>query len=110
MARFLEKFLNILLIIFITFLVLNAFNVIAFSASLRNAFIYLTLILILLTSMKEIFSGKSRFFKFLSWVTLICTVLGGTISVVKGQLNAFVYICLLFSLINGVVALVYSKT
>ena len=110
MSQFLNRFFYILLIIFITFLVLNQFYVIDFSSNLRNVFIFLTLILILLTSMKEILSGKNTFIKILNWLTLICTVIGGMISIIQGQLNTFVYICLTFSLINGIIVLTYSKT
>lgn len=110
MPQFINKFMYILLIIFITFLVLNEFYVIDFSTNLRNIFIFLTLILILLTSMKEILSGKNGFIKFLNILTLLCTVVGGIFSIVKGQLNTFIYICLTFSLINGVIVLTYSKT
>ena len=72
MPQFINKFMYILLIIFITFLVLNEFYVIDFSTNLRNIFIFLTLILILLTSMKEILSGKNGFIKFLNILTLLC--------------------------------------
>ena len=110
MPQFINKFMYILLIIFITFPVLNEFYVIDFSTNLRNIFIFLTLILILLTSMKEILSGKNGFIKFLNIITLLCTVVGGIFSIVNGQLNTFIYICLTFSLINGVIVLTYSKT
>lgn len=110
MFQFINKFMYILLIVFITFLVLNEFYVIDFSENLKNIFIFLTLILILLTSMKEILSGKNGFVKFLNVITLFCTIVGGIFSIAKGQLNTFIYICLAFSLINGILVLTYSKT
>ena len=101
MSRFFSRLSYIFLILFIVFLALNELHVIVFSTNLRNVFIYLTLILILLTSLKEIFLGNSGLLKFLNIITLLCTVIGGIFSIVKGQLNAFIYICLLFSLTLG---------
>ena len=80
MPQFINKFMYILLILFITFLVLNEFYVIDFSTNLKNIFIFLTLILILLTSMKEILSGTNGFIKFLNVMTLLCTIIGGIFS------------------------------
>ena len=53
MNKFLNGFLNICLIVFIILLVLNQLYIIDFSLNLRNIFIYLTFIIILLA----IFSG-----------------------------------------------------
>ena len=43
MNKFINRFLNIVLIMLITFLVLNQFYIIQFSDSIRDVFIFLTL-------------------------------------------------------------------
>lgn len=110
MSKAINKSLYILLIILVIFLVLNQFYVIQFSEDLKNVFMFLTLIIILLTSVKEIIISKSGFIKFLSCVTLFCIIVGGIGSVISKQINLFIYLCLLFSLLHGFVELVYSKS
>lgn len=109
MIKIFNRFLTILLIILISLLVLNQYYIIEFSESLRNVFIFLTLVIILLTSVKEIISGKSGFSKFLSIVILFCTTIGGVFAVLNHQINAFIYICLLFSILQCLIELVGSK-
>ena len=77
MNKFLNGFLNICLIVFIILLVLNQLYIIDFSLNLRNIFIFLTLIIILLTATTQILIGKSNFLKFISSVILITIILGG---------------------------------
>lgn len=109
MNKFIDRFLNILLIVFITLLILNQFFVIEFSIDLRNVFIFLTLIIILFCSIKEILIGKSGFLKFVSIVTLLCTIIGGVFSVLTKQLNILVYICVLFSVFQCLFELIQNK-
>ena len=109
MNKFIDRFLNILLIVFITLLILNQFFVIEFSIDLRNVFIFLTLIIILFCSIKEILIGKSVFLKFVSIVTLLCTIIGGVFSVLTKQLNILVYICVLFSVFQCLFELIQNK-
>ena len=100
MNKFIDSFLNIFLIILICLLVLNQFYVVEFSDNLKNVFIFLTLIIILLTSVKELLTTKSGFTKFSSIVILISTITGGIFAVINKQLNIFIYICLFFSLLQ----------
>lgn len=109
MIKIFNRFLTILLIILICLLVLNRYYIIEFSENLKNVFIFLTLVIILLTSVKEIITGKSGFTKFLSIVILLCTTIGGIFAVMSHQLNAFIYICLLFSLLQCFMELVNTK-
>ena len=109
MNKFVNRFLNILLIVFITLLILNQFYVIEFSIDLKNVFIFLTLTIILFCSTKEIFIGKSGFLKFISIVTLLCTIIGGIFSVLSKQLNILIYICILFSVFQCLFELIQNK-
>lgn len=109
MNKFINKFFNIMLILLITFLVLNQYYVIQFSNNLRNVFIFLTLILTLLTSIREVTLGKSGFSKFIGIVILFCIIIGGLFAVVNSKLNIFIYICLLFTLFQCFIELIYNK-
>lgn len=109
MNKFFNRFLSLLLIVLITLLLLNQLYVVDFSIDTKNVFIFLTLAIILLTSFKEILIGKSGFLKFLSIVTLICTIIGGVFSVISKQINLLIYICILFSLFQGFFDLIQNK-
>ena len=109
MNKFINKFLNILLIVFITLLFLNQLYVIEFSIDLKNVFIFLTLIIILLISTREILTGKSNFLKFINIVTLSSIIIGGVASVITKQLNILIYICILFSLFQCLIELIQNK-
>ena len=109
MHKFIIKSMCILLIVFTAFLVLNNFYVIDISIPVRDAFIFLTLALILLTSMNEALSGSNKFIKFLNIIIILLTVASGAKSANDGYFNVFIYISLLLSLINAVMVLTYSK-
>ena len=109
MTKFINKFLNILLIVFITLLLLNQLYVIEFSTDLKKIFIFLTFIMILFVAIKEILTGKSNFLKFINIVTLCSIIIGGVLSVLNNQLNIFIYICILFSLFQCLFELIQNK-
>lgn len=109
MQRILNRLLNISLIIIILFLILNEYYVIEFSSKLKDVFIFLSLILILITAIREILTSSSKLSKFVNGVILLSTVIGGVGSIATGQLNLFIYICIMFSLIYCFIDLVYKK-
>lgn len=109
MDKVIDKTLSIFLIMFIVFLILNEYYVIQFSDTLKNVFIFLTLILILMTSMKELVSNKSGFARFINGVILFCIIVGGVFSIVNKELNVFIYISLVFSMVFSLISLVYKK-
>ena len=108
MRSIFNKFINVMLILLLLILILNRYYVIEFNVTLRNIFIYLSLIIILLTSIKEALEGAG-FNKFLGITIILCTIVGGILTVINGKLNLFVFLCLLFSLIHSFLELVYSK-
>ena len=109
MNKFINRFLNILLIVFITLLFLNQLYVIEFSTDLKKIFIFLTFIMILFVATKEILTGKSNFLKFINIVTLCSIIIGGILSIINNQLNIFIYICILFSLFQCLFELIQNK-
>ena len=90
MNKFVNNFINILLVVFITLL-------------------FLTLIMILFIANKEILTGKSNLIKFINIVTLCSIVIGGILSVLNNQLNILIYICILFSLFQCLFELIQNK-
>ncbi|EJZ50506.1 MULTISPECIES: hypothetical protein [Clostridium] len=104
-----NKIISILLIFFIVFIILNEYYVIEFSTTLKYVLYFLTLILILISSTKEIIVNKSGLSKFINCIILFSSIVGGVFSIVTNQINIFIYICILFSLIYGFIELVYKK-
>lgn len=109
MRQFLNKSLNFSLIFVLIFLILNEYYVIEFSAKFKDVLIFVGLILILIISLREILTSSSKLSKFINGVTLLCTVIGGVFAIATGQLNMFIYICIMFSLLYCFVDLVYKK-
>ncbi|MGL5087415.1 MAG: hypothetical protein ACRC68_17140 [Clostridium sp.] len=110
MDKVIDKLLSILLIMFVVFLVLNEYYVIQFAETLKNVLLFLTLILILMTSMKELVSNKSVIARFINGVILFCTIVGGVFAIVNTSLNMFLYVSLLFSTVFSLISLVYKKS
>ncbi|AYE34777.1 hypothetical protein [Clostridium septicum] len=109
-AAILNKTINILLIFFVVFLILNEYYIVEFSKTLRNVFAFLTFILILISAMKELLTNKSGLSRFINGIILFCSIIGGVFSVISNQLNLFIYICILFSVSYGFIDLVYKKS
>lgn len=110
MDKVIDKILSIFLIMFIVFLILNEYYVIQFSDTLKNVLSFLTLILILIRSMKELVSNKSAFARFINGIILFCTIVGGVFAIVNTSLNMFIYVSLLFSTVFSLISLVYKKS
>ncbi|MGL5351835.1 MAG: hypothetical protein ACRDA5_00770 [Clostridium sp.] len=110
MDKVIDKLLSIFLIMFVVFLILNEYYVIQFADTLKNVLSFLTLILILMTSMKELVSNKSVIARFINGVILFCTIVGGVFAIVNTSLNMFIYVSLLFSTVFSLISLVYKKS
>ena len=109
MNKVLSKILSVILVMLICFLILNEYYVIKFSDDLRNVFAFLAIVTIFLTSIAEIISKGFTFSKFLSFVILFSLIVGGTFAIINRQMNLLIYICILSSLIQGLVQLISSK-
>ncbi|MBB6622633.1 hypothetical protein [Clostridium gasigenes] len=109
MDKVIDKILSIFLIMFVVFLVLNEYYVIQFSGTLKNVLVFLTLILILMTSMKQLVTNKSGLARFINGVILFCTIVGGVFAIVNKSLNIFIYVSLLFAIVFSLISLVYKK-
>jgi len=106
---FINKIINIFLVFSIIFIILNQYYIIEFSDTLKYVLYFLTLILILISSTKEIIISKSGLTKFINCIILFSFILGGVFSIIANQINVFIYVCILFSFIHGFIDLVYKK-
>lgn len=109
MNKIIDKLLSILLIFSVVFLVLNEYYIIEFSDTIKNVLLFITLILVLMTATKEVFTSTSKLSKFLNLVILSCTIIGGVITVATNQINMFLIICTLGSVCLGFIELLYKK-
>lgn len=109
MDKIIDKVLSIFLVMFIVFLVLNEYYVIQFSDTLKNVLSFLTLILLLIISMKELVTNKSGLARFINGIILFFIIVGGVFAIVNESLNVFVYISLIFALAFSLISLVYKK-
>lgn len=109
LSVFINKIINILLVFFIVFIILNQYYIIEFSNTLKYVLYFLTLILILISSTKEIIVSKSGLTRFINCIILFTFIVGGVFSIITNQINVFIYICMLFSLINGFIDLIYKR-
>lgn len=109
MDKVIDKILGIFLIMLVVFLTLNEYYIIQFSDILKNVFSFLTLVLILMTSMKEVITNKSGIARLVNIIILFCTIVGGVFAIVNTTLNLFIYVSLLFSIVFSLISLVYKK-
>lgn len=109
LSVFINKIINILLVFFIVFIILNQYYIIEFSNTFKYILYFLTLILILISSTKEIIISNSGLTKFINCIVLFSFIVGGIFSIITNQINVFIYICMLFSLILSFIDLVYKR-
>lgn len=109
MDKIIDKVLSIFLIMFVVFLILNEYYIIQFSDTLKSVLAFLTLVLILVISMKELITNKSGLARFINGVILFFIIVGGVFAIVNSNLNLFIYISLLFSMVFSIISLVYKK-
>ena len=106
---FISRFFNIILIILITGLALDEYNIINFSSIIKEILFFLTFILILICSTKEIILNRSILSKFINFIIICCGIIGGITSIMVNQISYVVYAGILMSLVYGFIELVYKK-
>jgi len=104
-----SRLINILLIFFIIFIILNDYHIIDFSNTLKYILYFLTFILILISATKELILNKSWLSKFINFIILFCSIAGGVFSIQANQINILIYICIISSLIYCFIELVYRR-
>lgn len=110
MIRNISKVCSFLLLFFICVLALNEIKIISFSDMLKNISYFLTLILIMFSSVTTILTNKSGFFKFLGALIIASLVAGGILFIVKSGLNVIIYGCIILTSIYSMIDIFYKPS
>ncbi|MBE6063004.1 MAG: hypothetical protein E7207_05465 [Clostridium butyricum] len=108
MIRNVSKVCSFLLLFFISVLTLNQINIFTFSNTLKNIFYFLTLILIMFSSVTTLLTNKSGFFKFIGVVIIATLAVGGILFILKSNLNIVIYSCIILTTIYSMVDIFYK--
>lgn len=108
MIRNISKICSFLLLFFISVLTLNQINIISFSDMLKNIFYFLTLVLIMFSSVTTILTNKSGFFKFIGALIIVALVAGGVLIILKPELNIIIYGCIILTTIYSMIDIFYK--
>ena len=108
MIRNISKVCSFLLLFFISVLTLNQISIVTFSDMLKNIFYFLTLILIMVSSVTTILRNKSGFFKFIGALIIAALVVGGILSILKPGLNIVIYGCIILTAIYSMIDIFYK--
>ncbi|HCW52732.1 MAG TPA: hypothetical protein DG753_03110 [Clostridium sp.] len=108
MIRNISKICSFLLLFFISVLTLNQISIITFSDILKNIFYFLTLILIMFSSVTTLLTNKSGFFKFIGAVIIAALAVGGVLSILKPGLNIVIYGCVILTSIHSMIDIFYK--
>ena len=107
MNRYIQKVISLLLVILIT--LFNHYKILVYSNTLQDVFSFLTLALILISSVNVINISKSGLNKFINYIILISAVTGGILLIIDYKTKIVVYICLLFTIVYAIMDMLYKK-
>ncbi len=108
MIKNVSKISSFSLLFLLSILVLNEFQIMSYSNNLKNIFYFLTLILIMFSSVTTLLTNKSGFFKFVSVVIILALVIGGIMSIIKPGLNISLYICIILIAVYSLIDIFYK--
>ena len=106
MNRYIQKVISLLLVILITLLTFNHYKILVYSNTLQDVFSFLTLALILISSVNVINISKSGLNKFINYIILI---VGGILLIIDYKTKIVVYVCLLFTIVYAIMDMLYKK-
>lgn len=108
MIKNISKICSFLLLFLISVLALNQFKIINYSNDLRDIFYFLTLILIMFSSVTTLLTNKSGFFKFVSVLIMLALIVGGINFILDPGLNIFLYVCFICTAIYSLIDMFYK--
>jgi hypothetical protein len=108
MVKNISKICSFLLLFLLSLLVLNEFQIMNYSENLKKIFYFLTLILIMFSSVTTLLTNKSGFFKFVSVIIMLALIVGGVISIINPGLNISLYVCLILTVVYSMVDMFYK--
>ncbi|MDQ0148775.1 hypothetical protein ACFO6R_00520 [Eubacterium multiforme] len=109
MNKYIQKIISLSLIVLILLLTLNHFKIIELSKILKESFSFITLILIIISSVSVLNGKKAGIYKFINYIILITAILGGIFVIINSKLNLSVYVCILFTLTYALIDMLYKK-
>ncbi|MGL4108946.1 hypothetical protein [Clostridium sp. LP20] len=110
MNRMIEKCVSLVLVILITLLVLDYFKIIVFSKVIGECLSFITVVFIVFSSTAAICTSKSGLYKFINYIILLTITVGLIITIIYDKLNVIVYVSLLFTLIYGLMDMLFNKS
>lgn len=108
MIKNISKICSFLLLFILAILTLNEFEIMNYSEDLKKIFYFLTLILIMFSSVTTLLTNKSGFFKFVSVVIMLSLAVGGVMSILKPGLNISLYVCVVLTIVYSLVDMFYK--
>ncbi len=110
MVKNISKICSFLLLFSLGILALNELKIMNYSDDLKKILYFLTLILIMFSSVTTLLTNKSGFFKFVSVVIILALVVGGIMSILKPGLNISLYICIVLTTVYSLIDMFYKAT
>lgn len=107
MNKYVQKVVSLFLILLITLLVLDYFNIIYFAQIVKDSISFATLALIIFSSTAAICSNDSGFSKFLNYLILLCIFVGLLIFIITGKLNVIIFAGLGFTIMSSLLDMIY---
>ena len=108
MIKNISKICSFLLLFLLSVLALNEFQIMNYSENLKKIFYFLTLVLIMFSSVTTLLTNKSGFFKFVSVVIISALVAGGVMSIIKPGLNISLYVCTILIAVYSLIDIFYK--
>ena len=103
-----SKICSFLLLFLFAVLGLNQFEIISYSTQLEYIFYFLSLLLIMFSSVTTLLTNKSGFFKFISIAIMACLAIGGVGAIIKNTFNIFLYVSAIYTAIYSLVDMFYK--
>ena len=108
MVKNISRICSFSLLFLLSIIALNEFQIMSYSGNLKNIFYFITLILIMFSSVTTLLTNKSGFFKFVSVLIMAALVAGGVMSILKPGLNISLYICVILIAIYSLIDIFYK--
>lgn len=108
MIKNISKICSFILLFLFLVLALNELKIMNYSDILKNIFYFITMILVMFSSVITLLTNKSGFFKFTSVVIMLSLVAGGILYIIKPSLNIALYVCVILSCIFSMIDMFYK--
>lgn len=97
MNVYIQRTVSLFLILFVSLLGLDYFQIITFDPSLRSSLYVITFILLIVSSTVVVCSDAALVHKFINYTILFLAIIGLIFSVLNQTINFLIYVVVLFS-------------